>query len=37
MPADAVPNTELSLRLVMTKFRDPNVRIGYEIALTPIP
>ena len=37
IPADAVPGAALSLRLIMTKFRDPSVQVGYEITLEPVP
>ena len=35
--AGGVPGGKLRLRLVMTKFGSPSVRIGYEIVLEPVP
>ena len=34
---DAAPGKTIQLRLVMTKFGPPSVRIGYEIRLEPAP
>ena len=35
--ADASPGKTIQLRLVMTKFGPPSVRIGYEISMEPAP
>ena len=35
-PADLVAGGEVRLRLVMTKFGPPGVKIGYEIRLDPL-
>ncbi len=35
LPGDVVPGSRLDLRLVMTKFGSPSVRIGYEVRLEP--
>ena len=37
MTGDAVPGATLALRLVMTKFRGPDVRVGYQITVEPVP
>ena len=34
-PSDLVPGSEMHLRVVMTKFGEPAVRIGYEVRLEP--
>ncbi len=35
IPSDVVPGSEMQLRVVMTKFGAPAVRIGYEVLLEP--
>ncbi len=35
IPSDVVPGSEMQLRVVMTKFGEPAVRIGYEVRLEP--
>ncbi|MCH8184635.1 MAG: hypothetical protein IH862_00855 [Chloroflexi bacterium] len=35
IPSDVVPGSEMQLRVVMTKFGGPAVRIGYEVLLEP--
>ncbi len=35
IPSDVVPEGEMQLRVVMTKFGEPAVRIGYELLLEP--
>ncbi len=35
IPSDVVPGSEMQLRVVMTKFGAPAVRIGYEVRLGP--
>ncbi|MCH8206999.1 MAG: hypothetical protein IH956_08350 [Chloroflexi bacterium] len=33
LPGDILPGSRLDLRLVMTKFGAPGVRVGYELLL----
>lgn len=33
IPSDVVPGSKMQLRVVMTKFSAPAVRIGYEVLL----
>ena len=35
--SDSAPSETVQLRLVMTKFGAPSVRIGYQISLEPAP
>ena len=33
IPSEVVPGSQMELRVVMTKFGEPAVRIGYEVRL----
>jgi hypothetical protein len=35
LPSDLVPGSDMALKLVMTKFGSPSVRVGYEVFLKP--
>jgi hypothetical protein len=35
LPADLVPGTDLRMRLILTKWLDPSVEIGYELRVEP--